>query len=104
MPKSKKPRFIPEHDLLLDHYARIYAQEHGGDRGTARMVVDVSPVMQGLLGRNDNYESACRVAGIPPYPKTCEACNHDQHTCPGCGHGIFHGETACADCEADHAG
>lgn len=60
----------PEHDRLLDHYAPMYATEQGMTVEMARTLIDVQPAWQGLLGRNGNWEGACKLAGIEPYTKT----------------------------------
>lgn len=60
----------PEHDRLLDHYAQLQhglEPEDGLSYHQLREQLDVTPSMQGLLGRNGNWEGACKIAGIPPY-------------------------------------
>lgn len=32
---------------------------------------------------------------------TCEDCNYDKHTCPGCGEWLYHGKGACGPCEEE---
>ena len=34
----------------------------------------------------------------PNQYKTCEACNYDRHTCPGCGEWLYHGKGVCGPC------
>lgn len=61
---------VVQHDRLLDVYAQRHADAHGMPYDQARQLIDVLPNMQGLLGRNGNWESACKLAGIEPYEPT----------------------------------
>lgn len=32
------------------------------------------------------------------FPETCDRCNFDTHTCPGCGEWLNHGTLVCGRC------
>jgi len=42
----------------------------------------------------------------PPegFDPTCQKCDYDLHTCPGCGEPVRHGRVACNDCDNEAGG
>lgn len=38
------------------------------------------------------------------FPNTCDRCNYDSHTCPGCGEWLHHGTVVCGRCKRELEG